>query len=173
MVKPNARYTKKQLVDYIKKNKLNKPEISLSHPKHELISELKKINHWDDKHDSELKPPRSKNKPRKPKAKTNLAPVLPPRPPKGARRGRRPARVQITPTPPRQQPSMGVDAESRGIIRGQRVERYIAPLQDRGGRNPASLAPLGRPTTPPRKPDFILGSLFNISNALLIVGIFP
>lgn len=83
MVKPNARFTKKQLVDYIKANKLNKPEIIVSHPKHILIQELKKIGHWDSKHDDELKPPRGKNKPRKPKKPSATKPPLPPpRPPR-------------------------------------------------------------------------------------------
>ena len=83
MVKPNARFTRKQLIDYIKANKLNRPEIKVSHPKHILIQELKKIGHWDDKHDDELKPPRGKNKPRKPKKPSAPKPPLPPpRPPR-------------------------------------------------------------------------------------------
>jgi len=52
MPKPNAKSTVKQMKDYIRSKKLNRPEVRLTMRKAELISGLKKIGHWDSKHDA-------------------------------------------------------------------------------------------------------------------------
>ena len=47
MSKPNENSTLKEIKDYIRANKLNKPDIKLGLKKSELISILKKLGHWD------------------------------------------------------------------------------------------------------------------------------
>ena len=46
MPKPNHSFSVKEMKDYIRTHKLNKPEIKLSMRRHELIAGLKKIGHW-------------------------------------------------------------------------------------------------------------------------------
>jgi len=55
MVKPNAKSTLKEMRDYIRSKKLNKPEVKLTMKKSEMVAGLKKIGHWDTKHDGATK----------------------------------------------------------------------------------------------------------------------
>lgn len=43
---PNSRYSKAELMDYIRKHKLNQPEIRLAGTKAQLQAALKKHGHW-------------------------------------------------------------------------------------------------------------------------------
>lgn len=55
MVKPNAKSTLKEMKDYIRSKKLNKPEVRLTMKKADMVAGLKKIGHWDTKHDGATK----------------------------------------------------------------------------------------------------------------------
>ena len=61
MPKPNAKSSVKELRDYIRKHGLDKPQIKVAGKKAELVSGLKKVGHWDKKHDKKpvLKAPKT------------------------------------------------------------------------------------------------------------------
>jgi len=66
MPKPNDSYSVKQMKDYIRTHKLNKPDVKLGMKRQELINGLQKLGHWDSK---STKPTSSSKKPTKPKPK--------------------------------------------------------------------------------------------------------
>lgn len=68
MAKPTAKSTVSAMKDYIRINKLNKAPIRLGMKRDELIAGLRKLGHWDGRHDK----PSAKRKPPK-------APALPPK----------------------------------------------------------------------------------------------
>ena len=47
MPKPNSSWTLKQIKDYVRSHKINKPEVRLGMRKPELIAGLKKHGHWE------------------------------------------------------------------------------------------------------------------------------
>lgn len=55
MPKPNSKSTLKEIREYVRQKKLNKPEIKLTMNKSELIAGLKKHGHWDHKSDAREK----------------------------------------------------------------------------------------------------------------------
>ena len=64
MPKPHAKSTLKEMKDYIRAKKLNKPEVKLGMKKAEMVAALKKMGHWDPKHDG-ASAPKSAPKPTK------------------------------------------------------------------------------------------------------------
>lgn len=60
MPKPNAKSTMKEMKDYIRSKKLNKAEVRIGMRRPEMIQALKKVGHWDSKHDQGNKSPKSK-----------------------------------------------------------------------------------------------------------------
>jgi len=64
-MKPNSSFTLPQLKDYIRKNKLDHPQIKLTMNKKDLITGLKKIGHWEEKsklHPAAKKPAKKSSK---------------------------------------------------------------------------------------------------------------
>ena len=61
MPKPHGKSSVKEMKDYIRKHGLNKPQIRLSQNKAGLVAGLKKVGHWDKKHDKKpvLKAPKT------------------------------------------------------------------------------------------------------------------
>tara|TARA_R110000744_G_scaffold59736_3_gene124093 strand:+ start:824 stop:1090 length:267 start_codon:yes stop_codon:yes gene_type:complete len=50
-MKPTAHSTVKQMKDYIRSKKLNRSPVRLGMRKPEMVAALKKMGHWDPKHD--------------------------------------------------------------------------------------------------------------------------
>ena len=71
MVKPTAKSTVKDMKDYIRANKLNKAPIRLGMKRADLITGLRKLGHWDGRHDPSMYVPVRKAVP---KAPIRLAP---------------------------------------------------------------------------------------------------
>tara|TARA_R110000787_G_C13366002_1_gene440444 strand:- start:381 stop:647 length:267 start_codon:yes stop_codon:yes gene_type:complete len=53
-MKPTAHSTVKQMKDYIRSKKLNRSPVRLGMRKPEMVAALKKMGHWDPKHDKSV-----------------------------------------------------------------------------------------------------------------------
>lgn len=62
MPKPTAHSTMKEMKDYIRSKKLNKAPVRLGMRRPQMIEALKKIGHWDPRHDGHPKIHKSKIK---------------------------------------------------------------------------------------------------------------
>tara|TARA_R110000796_G_scaffold243578_1_gene366217 strand:- start:165 stop:476 length:312 start_codon:yes stop_codon:yes gene_type:complete len=56
MPKPTAHSSVKDMKEYIRSKKLNKAPVKLSMKRPEMVAALKRMGHWDPRHDGSVKP---------------------------------------------------------------------------------------------------------------------